>query len=296
MKGAFVSWSEDKAPRLGAALAYYAAFSIAPLLVIAIAVAGLVFGEEAAQGQIVSQVRGLIGDEGAAALQSMIEKAGRRPDAGIAATLIGIGTLLFGASGVFGELQDSLNTIWGVKPRPGRGLFGLLKDRFLSFAMVFGIAFLLLVSLVISAALAALGKVGGAFIAEGPLHVLNFVISFAVITGMFAAVFKFLPDIQIEWQDVWLGAALTSLLFSVGKLAIGLYLGKTSVASAFGAAGSLVIVLVWVYYSAQILFLGAEFTKTYAKLYGSGVRPDAHAVPVTAEARAEQGLAPVERT
>jgi membrane protein len=276
---ALSGWSEDSAPRLGAALAYYTVFSIAPLLVIAVGVAGVVFGPDAARGQIVGQIAGLVGEQGAQAIEEMIEHAGRQRGAGLGASLIGLATLLFGASGVFGELQSSMNAIWGVKPRPGRGLLGMLRDRFASFTMVLGIAFVLLVSLVVSAALAALGRVLGAG-EEGALHVLNLAVSFGVVTLLFAATFKYVPDIEIEWRDVWIGAAVTALLFTVGKLAIGLYLGKAGVASAYGAAGSLVVVLVWVYYSAQILFLGAEFTKAYAQTYGSGVRTEPDAVPV----------------
>jgi membrane protein len=294
LRGAFASWSEDKAPRLGAALAYYTAFSIGPLLVIAIGVAGLLFGDEAARGQIVAQVSGLIGEDAAAAVETMVQKAGERTSAGITATLIGLATLLFGASGVFGELQDSMNTIWGVKPRPGRGFVGMVKDRFFSFAMVLGVAFLLLISLVVSAALAALGTLGAGLAAETLLHVLHFVVSFAVVTGLFAAIFKYVPDVRVEWRDVWFGAAVTALLFTVGKLAISLHLGKAGVASAFGAAGSLIVVLVWVYYSAQILFFGAEFTKTHAQLYGRGVQPKADAVPVTPPKHAPSKASPQE--
>jgi membrane protein len=289
----FSGWSEDKIPRLGAALAYYTVFSLAPLLIIVISIAGFVFGAEAARGEIVGQLRGLVGEEGGKAIQTMIENAGREKQSGIMATVISVVTLLFGASGVFGELQDSLNTIWGVKPKPGRGLVGMLKDRFVSFTMVLGIAFLLLVSLVLSAAIAAIGTVVGGSDSEGLLHIVNLVVSFGVITLLFAAMYKYVPDVTIEWRDVWVGAAVTSVLFTLGKFAIGLYLGKGSVASAYGAAGSLVILLVWVYYSAQILFLGAEFTKVYAKAYGSGLRPEADAEPVSPETRAEQGLQPI---
>jgi membrane protein len=289
----FSGWSEDKAPRLGAALAYYTVFSLTPLLMIAIAVAGFIFGAEAARGQIVGQIQALVGEEGGKAIQTMIENAAREKNTGIAATLIGVATLLFGASGVFGELQDSLNTVWGVKPRPGRGVLGMIKDRFASFTMVMGIAFLLLVSLILTAAISALGAMLGGAVAEGPLHVLNALVSFAIVTGLFAAMYRYVPDAKIEWRDVWIGAAVTSLLFTVGKVAIGLYLGRGSVASAYGAAGSLVVLLVWVYWSAQILFFGAEFTKVYARSYGSGLRPELDAVPVSPESRAEQGLRPV---
>ncbi|HET7292942.1 MAG TPA: YihY/virulence factor BrkB family protein, partial [Vicinamibacteria bacterium] len=265
LKQALAGWIEHNAPRLGAALAYYTAFSLGPLLVIAIAVAGFAFGEDAARRQIVGQVADLIGHEGASALERMVESAGEQKRGGIVATLLGAVVLLFGASGVFAELQDSLNTVWGVKPRPGRGLLGMIADRFLSFVMVLGVAFLLLVSLLVSAALAALGTLGASLLSESVLQAVSTALSFAVITALFAAIFKVVPDVEVRWRDVWLGAAVTSLLFSLGKLAIGLYLGKAAVASAFGAAGSLVVILVWVYYSAQIVFFGAELTKAYAE-------------------------------
>jgi membrane protein len=293
LSATYTGWSEDKAPRLGAALAYYTVFSLAPLLVITISIVGLFLGAEAARGQIVGQLQALVGPEGGKAIETMIEHAGRERNSGIVAGLLGLATLLLGATGVFGELQDSLNTIWGVQPRPGRGILGILKDRFVSFAMVLGIAFLLLVSLVISAALAALGTVLGGSVAEGPLHVANLVASFGVVTFLFAAMYKYVPDVTIEWRDVWIGAAVTSLLFTIGELAIGLYLGKGSIGSAYGAAGSLVILLLWVYYSAQILFVGAEFTKVYARAYGSGFRPERDAVPVTTGGRAAPGRRPV---
>jgi membrane protein len=223
----------------------------------------------------------------------MIEAAGRDTQTGLLATIIGLATLLFGASGVFGELQDSLNTIWGVKPRPGRGVRDIVRDRFASFTMVMGIAFLLLVSLVLTAAIAALGTMLDSAGAASWLHSVNALASFGIVTLLFAAMYKYVPDVRIEWRDVWIGAAVTSLLFTAGKFAIGLYLGRSGVASAYGAAGSFAVLLVWVYYSAQILFLGAEFTKVYAATYGSGIRPQSNAVPVTPEARAEQGLRPV---
>jgi membrane protein len=295
LKESFSGWSEDKAPRLGAALAYYTIFSLAPLLVIVIGVAAFVFGREAAQGEVLGQLQGLLGEAGAQAIQGMIQNASQSKTTGAFATVIGVATLLFGASGVFGELQDALNTVWGVKPKPGRGILGTIKQRFLSFAMVAGIAFLLLVSLTVSAALAAVGKFTEGLLPTEILHVVNFVTSFAVITLLFAMIYKLLPDARIAWSDVWIGAAVTALLFTIGKFAIGLYLGKSSVASAYGAAGSLVILLVWIYYSAQILFFGAEFTEVYARRYGSGFKVAPDAVPVTQEAREQQGLVPPEK-
>jgi membrane protein len=218
--------------------------------------------------------------------------AAQKPAEGTVAAVLGAIALLFGASGVFAQLQDSLNTIWEVQPKPGRGIRGMIRDRFLSFAMVLGIGFLLMVSLILSAVLAALGAWMSSVL-PGPeilMQVAHFVISFGVIVLLFAAIFKLLPDVEIGWTDVWIGAIATSFLFTLGKYALGLYLGRSAVASAYGAAGSLVIVLLWVYYSAQILFLGAEFTQAYAHMYGSQVRPSPNAVPVTQRARERQGL------
>lgn len=274
IKEAASDWSQDRAPRLGAALAYYTVFSIVPLLIIIIAVIGLVFGREAAQGAIMQQIAGLLGEQSAAALNEMIQRADQ-PSTGILSTIIAIGTLLVGASAFFGELQAALNTVWGVEPKEGRGIWGFIKSRFLSLVTVLGTAFLLLVSLVLSAALSAFGKWFGGLLPlpEFVLQTFNFLLSFAVITGLFALIFKVLPDAHIAWHDVWIGAALTSALFTVGKFAIGLYLGKSSVGTAYGAAGSLVIVLVWVYYSAQILLYGAEFTQVYANRRGERITP-----------------------
>jgi membrane protein len=287
----FSDWYADRAPRLGAALAYYTVFALAPSLVIVIGVAGLVLGRESAQGQILEQIRDLVGEQGAQAVEAAIKSA-QNPKASVTAIGVGLLTLVFGLWGVFGELQDALNTIWGVAAKPGRGILGMLKDRLLSFALVVGVGFVLLVSLALSAWLAMLGAYFGHLmpLPTMALEGINFAISFAVITGLFALTFKLLPDVKIAWRDVWLGAAVTSLLFTVGKLLIGLYLGTSGVASVFGAAGSLVVILVWVYYSAQILYLGAEFTKVWARWRGGGFVPDKTAVPMTAEARAEQGM------
>lgn len=272
LKEAFHDWRDDQAPRLGAALAYYAVFSLAPLLLIAIAIAALVFGEEAARGQVVQEIQGLLGKDGGKLVEEAIQNA-RQPSEGIWATVLGVAGLLLGASGAFNELKSALNTIWEVAPRKGGGLKGLLKDRLLSFAMVLVIGFLLLVSLVVSAALTALGNGLGRFVpSELPvLQAVNVVASLAVVTLLFAMLFKYVPDAEVEWRDVWAGAFATAVLFTVGKLAIGLYLGSRSVGSAYGAAGSLVIVLVWVYYAAQILFFGAELTQVYASRHGSRI-------------------------
>jgi membrane protein len=292
LRATLSDWYEDRAQRIGAALAYYTIFALAPGLVIVMALAGLMLGP-GAESQIMGQIRELIGAQGATAIEATIRSA-RNETLGATGTALALVPLVFGLWGVFGELQDGLNTIWGVTPKPGRRMRDILKERFWSFAMVVGTGFVLLVSLVLSAWLAAVGTyVGGLLPAPAAgLEALNFVISFVVITGSFALIFKLLPDVRIAWRDVWLGAAVTSLFFTVGKFLIGLYLGKSAVASAYGAAGSLVIIVVWVYYSAQILLLGAEFTKVWTKRHGSGFVPEKTAVPVTQEARAEQGLGP----
>lgn len=265
------AWVDDYAPSMGAALAYYTLFAIAPLLIIAIAVAGLVFGQEAARGEIVAQIQGVIGQKGAIAVQGLL-KSTNEPAQSIFATGVSIITLVIGATTVFAELQSDLDRIWRV-PAPAKenGLWNLLRAHLLSFGLVLGLGFLLLVSLLVSAAIAAFGKWGGGFIGgwEALLYVLNFSISFTITTLLFAMIYKFMPRARIVWRDVWVGAAVTAILFEVGKFLIGLYLGKTSVASGFGAAGSLVVLLVWVYFSAQIFLLGAEFTWVYSHEYGS---------------------------
>ncbi len=270
LKEAAVDWNDDNAPRLGAALSYYTVFSLAPLLLITISIAGLVFGQDAAQGRIVSQIDGLLGKEGALAVEAILENA-RKPAAGILATLAGVVTLLFGATGVFNELRSSLNTVWEVETPSSGGLFGMVRARFVSFTMVLGIGFLLLVSLALSAGLAAVDVSLNALFPSAAvvLPALNLIVSLGVVTLLFALIYKVLPDVAIEWRDVWFGAAVTAALFTLGKLAIGLYLGRGSVGSAYGAAGSLVVILVWVYYAAQILFFGAELTQVYARKHGS---------------------------
>jgi membrane protein len=283
----FREWSEDKVPQLGAALAFYTALSIAPLLVITLGIVAFFLGTEAAGGQITQQLGALVGEEGGKAIEDMIASA-NKPTEGIVATVLSVVTLLFGASGVFGQLQSALNTIWGVKPKPDRGIWGIVRDRFLSFTMVMGMAFLLLVSLVITASIASLGSFFGnppdslKWIAQA----VNFVVSFGVITLLFALMFKLLPDVKMAWRDVWLGAILTAALFTIGKLAIGLYLGRSSMASSYGVAGSFVVLLVWVYYSAQILFFGAELTQVYANQFGSRIVPDENAEPLNEAGRA----------
>ncbi len=293
LKETFAEWTEDKVSRLAAALAYFTIFSIAPLLIIAISVAAIFFGEEAARGQIVGQIQGLMGQEGASAIESMIANANQM-EGGVISTIIGIVILLFGASGVFGQLQDALNTIWEVAPRPGQGVMTFLRSRFLSFGMVLVIAFLLLVSLVISAAIVGVSSyMTEVAPAMGVLwEGINFLVSFGVITLLFALIYRVLPDVRIAWGDVWIGAAVTALLFTIGRTLIGLYLGNAAVGSAYGAAGSLVVLLIWIFYSAQILLFGAEFTQVYARRYGSHIRPASFAVPLTTGDRVQQGIPP----
>ena len=271
IKAAVKAWVDDYAPSMGAALAYYTLFSLAPLLIIVIAVSGMVFGQEAAQGEIVVQLRGIMGEEGAVAVQGILKTA-REPAQGIVATIVGIVVLLLGATAVFGELQSALDRIWRVPAPDGEsGIWHLLRTRLLSFGLVLGLGFLLIVSLVVSAALAALGKWWGGWF-EGwdvVLEILNFAVSLGIFTLLFAMIYKIMPRARISWRDVWTGAAVTALLFTVGKVLIGLYLGKSSLASGFGAAGSLVVLLAWVYYSAQIFLFGAEYTWVFSNQHGS---------------------------
>ncbi|HSV58909.1 MAG TPA: YihY/virulence factor BrkB family protein [Variovorax sp.] len=269
-KQAVLSWQADYAPSMGAALAYYTVFSIAPLLLIVISVAGLVFGEAAAHGAIFTQLSGLMGEQGALAVQGLLNSV-NKPAEGIVATITGIALLILGATTVFRELQDALDRIWRAPAREAGGVWKMVHTRLLSFGLIMGIGFLLMVSLVASAVFAALGKwwapVFGGWTALA--QSINFLFGFAITVVGFAMIYKLMPRARVQWRDVWVGAAVTALLFSIGKHLIGLYIGKSSVASGFGAAGSLVVVLVWVYYSAQIFLLGAEFTWVYAHAYGS---------------------------
>jgi membrane protein len=270
LKSTYDEWSRDKAPRMGAALAYYTIFSLAPLLVIAIAIAGFVFGTKAVEGRITDQIQGLVGAESAHAVQTMIQSA-HKPAHGVVATIFGVVILLLGASGVFTEMQDALNTIWKVDTTSKTGIWNMLKYRFLSFGMVLGIGFLLLVSLLLSAALTAMATYASSFFPIPPaaIHAMDFLFSVFFIAALMALIFKFLPDTKVAWGDVWVGAALTSLLFTAGKFLIGFYIGKSVTMSAYGAAGSVVIILAWIYYSAQLLYFGAEFTHVYSKECGS---------------------------
>jgi membrane protein len=261
-------WLDDRAASMGAALAYYTAFSIAPLLIIAIAIAGLVFGRDAAQDALIAQLQDLLGEAGGSAVDEMLRSASDF-GTGIVATVIGVIALLVGATTAFVELQDDLDRIWKAEPRVGSGIINLIRSRLLSFGMVLGIGFLLTVSLVLSAAVAAAGKYFLSGTEEVLTQALAFIVSFLVITLLFAMVYKVLPNVHVAWEDVWVGAAITSLLFSIGKFLIGLYIGKSSVASSFGAAGPFVVLMLWIYYSTQIFLLGAEFTHVFAQWHGS---------------------------
>jgi len=283
-------WSEDKAARLGAALAYYTIFSIGPLVLIMVAIAGAVFGQEAAQGQVVNSIRGVVGDAGAEIIQETLQHAAK-PDAGIVNSLIGMGTLLLAATGIFGQLQDALNTIWEVRPKGG-GIVGMLKERLLTFFLVLGTGVLLLAALIVNALLALMHDAlvnaipGGAFV----LQILNYLVTFGLMTLVFAVIYKVLPDVYIRWRDVWIGAAVTAALFMLGQLVLALYLSFSNPGTAYGAAGSLVIVLVWIYYTSQIVFLGAEFTQVYAHKFGTDLRPTPNAEWISEEERAKQGM------
>lgn len=290
-RDAYNAWNEDKAPRLGAALAYYSVFSLAPLLVIAIAIAGFAFGTDAAEKQVVTTLDGLVGTDGARAIHEMLKNA-HKPGEGLVATAISVFTLLLGASGLFGQLKDALNTVWGVAPKPGGSIWGTVRERFFSITMVLGTGFLLVISLVMTAVISGLSTWFSTLLPgfDGLWQALNMVIGFGVTAAVFALLFRYLPDAKVAWRDVWVGALLTSALFSVGKFALGYYLGSASVISPFGAAGSLVIVLLWVYYSSQIMLFGAEFTKVYAHRCGNEITPHENAVLLSEQARVQQGI------
>ena len=283
LKQTFSEWLEDKAPQLGAALAYYTVFSLAPLVLVLLAIVGLIFRNDpgGAWNKITEQMSYFLDKSAVEVVQNIAQKAAQ-PNKSLVATIIGILLALFGASGVFGQLQDALNTMWGVKAKPGGGIWGFLRSRFLSFAMVGGVCFLLLVSLTLEIVLKGFSHYiqgvlpGGIVIAMAAYWIFDL----AVIILLFAIIFKFLPDAKIQWRDVWIGAAITAVFFAIGKWALGLYLGSGGAASAYGAASSLITLLLWVYYSSQILLFGAEFTQVYAYQAGRGVAPDEHAIRV----------------
>lgn len=281
LKQTAVDWDAHNASRLAASLACYTLLSIAPLVVLSVAVAGIAFGDQAARGEISREIGSVVGSSAASAIEALVVNA-RAPSSGVIGSIVGLVILLFGASGAFNELQSALNTIWGVAPKPGRGFAGLVRDRFFSFAMVLAVAFLLMASLVVSAGLEGAGKFFAQYLPGGAgiWLLANFVISLAVTTGLFGLIFKVVPEAQIAWRDVLVGAAVTAILFAVGKWGLGFYIGRSGVTSSFGAAGSLVALVVWIYYSSQIVFLGAEFTQVFARRFGGRIRPDEGAVSV----------------
>ena len=284
LKETWSQFSADKGPRLGAALAFYTALSLSPLLLVVIAIAGAVFGEQAARGEVANQLRDTVGDEGAAAIQAMLAHH-QSHSTSILMTVVGVVTLVIGATGVFAQLQDALDTIWDAKPAETKGgIWGMVKNRLLSFSVVCGLAFLLLVSLVLSAVLSAVSGWIDARLSVGAwvFQLANQVLSFVLTAALFAFVFRILPHTRPAWKDVWLGAIVTAVLFAIGKYLIGLYLGHAAPGSAYGAAGSFVVLLIWIYYSSQILLFGAEFTQVYATTFGSGLegnRPGPKARP-----------------
>jgi membrane protein len=268
MKEAATNWSSHKDARQGAALAYYSVFSLGPIIVIAIAIAGLLFGHDAVTSQVMSSIREMLGDTGAKAVEAMLAGASR-PTAGILATVLGVGTLLLAGVGVVVQLKDALNVVWEVEESKDTGLWHFARNYLLSLAAVLALGFLLLVSLLVSAGLAAAGKYAATYFPEGVLQVTSIVISFVVVMALFAMMFKWLPDVSVGWRDIWLGAFLTALFFEIGKAAIGFYIGKQGLESTYGAAASIVVVLIWVYYTSQIILMGAEITHSYAQQNGS---------------------------
>jgi membrane protein len=276
LKETYTKWSDRQAPRLGASVAFYSILSFAPLLVLITAVIALVFGHQSAQGALVNEARELIGARGADTVQTLLKNA-QQPASGVFASLVAFVMLLFGASGVFSELQDALNLMWDVKSQTASGLKGMIRQRLFSFGMVLSVGFLLLVLLILSAALAYIGRSFAQLVTMPPfvMQTINFLVSFVVIAGLFGLMFKYVPATKIPWKDVLVGAVGTALLFTIGKQLLGLYLGKASVGSTYGAAGSLVAMVVWIYYSAQIFFFGAEFTHVYAEARRVGNQPAA---------------------
>jgi membrane protein len=283
IKQTFSEWLEDKAPQLGAALAYYTVFSLAPLVLVLLAIVGLIFRNDpgGAWNKITEQMSYFLDKSAVEVVQNIAQKAAQ-PNKSILATVVGVLLALFGASGVFGQLQDALNTVWGVKAKPGAGIWGFLRSRFLSFAMVGGVCFLLLVSLTLESLLKGFSHYVQSVLPGGIVIALAvyWVFDLAVVILLFAVIFKFLPDAEIRWRDVWIGAAMTAIFFAIGKWALGLYLGSGSAASAYGAASSLITLLLWVYYSSQILLFGAEFTQVYANRAGREIEPAEHAIRV----------------
>ena len=283
LKQTFSEWLEDQVPQLGAALAYYTVFSLAPLVLLLLAIVGFIFhNDPAGAWRKMTEQMSYFLDKSAIDVVANIAQTASHPSKGMSATIIGILLALFGASGVFGQLQNALNTIWGVKAKPGAGIVGFIRSRFLSFAMVAGVCFLLLVSLVFESLLKGFSHYVQAMFPGGIVIalVVYSIFDLAVVVLLFALIFKFLPDVKIQWRDVWIGALMTAIFFAIGKWALGLYLGSGAAASAYGAASSLITLLLWIYYSSQILLFGAEFTQVYAARAGRAFVPAKYAVPV----------------
>ncbi|MDQ3392872.1 MAG: YihY/virulence factor BrkB family protein [Bacteroidota bacterium] len=279
LKQTFNEWNEDDPFRHSAIIAYYAIFSLPALMIIIITVAGMFVGEDAVQGQLSSQIEEMIGPEAASGIETMIANSSQK-DNSVLATIIGIGTLLFGATAVFYQLQKSLNILWGVEVKEGQGIKKLLVDRATSLGVILVIGFLLLISLTLTTFLSALSEWITSVLPDFMIYfffIINFIVSFGIVTVLFAMIYKILPDVEIGWKSVWIGATITALLFEIGRFALGIYFGNSDPASAFGAAGSVILILLWVSYSCLILFFGAQFTKVYAQWYGHGIRPSSHA-------------------
>ncbi len=293
LRSAGESWLDNNATRLAAAVAFYSILSLAPLLILAVSIAGLAFGEEAARGELVGQMKNLVGEEGAKVIQTALVEA-NKPREGILATVLGVVTLLVGAAGVFGELHDAMNVVWEVKSKPGQGVWKFIREKFLSFGMVLSIGFMLLISLVLTTGLSSMGTYASGLAPGVPtlMRIVNFLVSMALVTGLFALLFRYLPDARMPWRFIWLGAFITALLFTLGKYLIGIYLSKAAVGSPFGAAGSLVVLVVWVYYSSLIVFFGAELTQASAKAAGIEVEPLPNATRIPPQADPETQKVP----
>lgn len=298
LKVTFQEWQEDRASRLAAGLSYYTIFSLAPLLLVAITIVGFVMDPGQIEGELYNQIEDLVGQQGADMVRTMVDNAAASESKGLAA-VVSVVTLLVGATGVFVALKEALNAIWDVRPGPGRGVRGVIKDRLLAISLIPGIGFLLLVSLIADTALSIISRYAADIFPNElwlvAIRIISLVLSFGMVTLLFAVIYKVLPDAKIAWRDVWVGAAVTSLLFTIGRYAIGLYIGNSGTASAYGAAGALIVILLWIYYAAQILFFGAEFTQVYARRFGTQIQPGAGAVRLTDRQRAEQGLVPRDR-
>lgn len=294
LKETFQEWGKDKSSRLAAALAYYTVFSLAPLMIIVIAIAGFFFDQQTVRDQLTEQIQSLVGQSDLPVLQAVEGANQPGQKSSLIASIISVVVLLFGATGVFAQLQDALNTIWNVEAKPENAAKGFIRQRILSFAMLITIGFLLVVSLVVSTILAALsGYLNDILPAFDVLwQLVNIALSIGILTLLFALMFKYVPDVEISWGDVWFGSILTAVLFTIGKFALGTYLGNSNFGETYGAAGSVILILAWVYYSSQIVFFGAQFTQVYARHYGSQIVPSDHAVPLSAEARTRQGMKP----